>query len=150
MFILLKLECFCVFTFYLPIVEIRSRLKVYSTRLRLLHSGLPVRFVVVHSFVVSKCGTSNNISNNKDDQDHDVDHGNLPPALFHACKHTCFARVAWVAELRLIIAPLWTIETVSYQPTSRSPNCLISVHVTTLCRGLAASRLHGEKNNYSL
>lgn len=112
-------------------------LKMYPTRLRLLHSGLAIRFIIVHPFIVPKRRASNNVSNYKDDQYNDVYNRDLSPALLDAGQHSCLARVACIAELALVVAPPGTVIVVPHDPPSRVPHRLIHVGVAALCRGLA-------------
>lgn len=114
---------------------------MYSTRLRLLHSGLTVGFIIVDPAVVPKRRTGDRIHNHQDDQDDDVDHRNLPPTLFQACQHPCFARVTGVAQLALVIAPVSTISVGSHKPSNGVPPSLVHISETAFCRRFAASRL---------
>lgn len=57
---------------------------MYPARLRLLHSRLSVRLVVVDSLDVPKGRASNAVHDNEDDEHNDVDDRDLPPARLQA------------------------------------------------------------------
>lgn len=110
--------------------------------LRLGHSALTVRFVVVNPPIVAESSTSDHIEDYQNDEHNDVDHRYLPPALLDACKDTGLARVAGVAELGLVIVPQLTVSVTDRRSSHRTiPFRLVNVCELALCWWLAATRL---------
>lgn len=108
----------------------------------LFHPCLPGGFFVINASVVPKCCNANDINNHQNDQDDDVDHGDLPPAPLEGSQHACFTRVAVVTELCLIVVPLRAIGIGEHHPFYTSPDCLILIDKATFCERLTATRLN--------
>lgn len=115
---------------------------MYPAGLCLLHSGLPIRLVIIDPFVVPKRRTSNHVEYNQDDQYHDIYYRHFSPALLQACYYACFAWVASITELLLIVAPSQAIRVRPHEPASWGPHRLVVVNVAARCGWFATSWLH--------
>lgn len=113
------------------------------TRLCLSHPSFTIGFVIVDPSIMPESRAADDIKDDKEYKCHNVDHRDFPPALLDATEDTSFARVATIAELRLIVAPSSAVRIGPHKASPRGPYCLIPIGVAALCWGLAATRLKG-------
>lgn len=106
-------------------------------------SSFPARIRIGIILSVIPEGTApNGIDHNEENEDDDVDGGDLLPVVLEVGKHPCLARLAIVAERGLIVRPGVAVRIISgVKPDGFNPHCLNLVGEVTCCRRFAASGL---------
>ena len=83
--------------------------------------------VIVTSLGVAERGTASNVNDHKDDEDDNVQDGDLAPALLDAGKDARLARVTPEAKRLLVVAPLHTVRLIDRDTRVLLPKRLIHV-----------------------
>lgn len=107
-----------------------------------MRTSFPGRVRVVLP-IVPECAAPDRINDDEEDQEDDVDGGDLLPVVLQVGKHACLAGHAVVAEHGLVVRPCGAVGVISCSVEARGldPDSLALVGKVTTCWWLAASRL---------